>query len=107
MSEAMVVELTIPDPVAMEALGERLASFLRAGDLVLPEGFVFDEDAPDAVGHVLNRIALAVMEFRPTSFDFMPAREAVRAERERFASQVAAATTAVAADDTRLASTTR
>lgn len=76
-------------------------------DLVLPEGFVFDEDAPDAVGHVLNRIALAVMEFRPTSFDFMPAREAVRAERERFASQVAAATTAVAADDTRLASTTR
>jgi tRNA threonylcarbamoyladenosine biosynthesis protein TsaE len=32
------VELTIPDPAAMEALGERLATMLRAGDLVLLEG---------------------------------------------------------------------
>ena len=32
------VELTIADPAAMEALGERLAAELRAGDLVLLEG---------------------------------------------------------------------
>jgi len=33
-----VVELTIPDPAAMEELGERIAAELRAGDLVLLEG---------------------------------------------------------------------
>jgi tRNA threonylcarbamoyladenosine biosynthesis protein TsaE len=32
------VELTVADPDAMEALGERLASGLRAGDLILLEG---------------------------------------------------------------------
>ena len=36
MSDAL--ELTVDDPAAMEALGERLAGMLRAGDLVLLEG---------------------------------------------------------------------
>ncbi len=33
-----MTELTIPDPEAMERLGERLAAQLRAGDLVLLDG---------------------------------------------------------------------
>jgi tRNA threonylcarbamoyl adenosine modification protein YjeE len=33
-----VIELTVPDPDAMEALGARLASVLRAGDLVQLDG---------------------------------------------------------------------
>jgi tRNA threonylcarbamoyl adenosine modification protein YjeE len=33
-----VIQLTIPDSEAMEALGERLAPLLRAGDLVLLNG---------------------------------------------------------------------
>ncbi len=34
----MTLELTVPGPADMEALGERLARELRAGDLVLLEG---------------------------------------------------------------------
>jgi tRNA threonylcarbamoyladenosine biosynthesis protein TsaE len=33
-----VIELTVPDPDAMEALGARLAPMLRAGDLVVLDG---------------------------------------------------------------------
>ena len=33
-----MIELTVPDPDAMEALGARLAPLLRAGDLVLLDG---------------------------------------------------------------------
>lgn len=38
MSGREPIELTIADPEAMEALGERIAAELRAGDLVLLEG---------------------------------------------------------------------
>lgn len=38
MTDPTVLDLTVPDPEAMERLGERIAATLRAGDLVLLEG---------------------------------------------------------------------
>jgi hypothetical protein len=74
-------------------------------DLALPEGFAFDE-SESTVLTVLDRIALAVMDFPESSLAFITATEAVRAEREQLAAQVASRTASwdILAPDARLAS---
>jgi hypothetical protein len=58
-------------------------------DLPLPDGLSFDETDPGLVKAVLNRIALAVIDFDASRQAFEPARAAVVAQEARLRGQVA------------------
>jgi hypothetical protein len=49
-------------------------------DFPLPEGYAFDECALDVAAHVLNRVALSIMEFDSAVAELAPSREIVCAE---------------------------
>ena len=47
-------------------------------DLPLPEGYAFDEQAPEVVSGILNRVALSIMQFDSATSEFAAARAQVR-----------------------------